>query len=49
MGEINPSLRGESFADAQDGSKGAFVVILNEGCRSEGSTRSDFFWVFIDT
>src|SRR5512146_842853 len=32
-----------SFADAQDDGKGGpFFVILNEGCRSEGSTRSDF-------
>jgi hypothetical protein len=27
----------EILRDAQDDSKGAFVVILNEGCRSEGS------------
>jgi hypothetical protein len=25
---------------------GFFVVILNEGCRSEGSTRSDSFVLF---
>src|ERR1700722_8296540 len=33
-----------SFADAQDdkGQTSLLVVILNEGCRSEGSTRSDF-------
>src|SRR5208337_1051923 len=32
-----------SFADAQDDTKGTpFFVILNEGYRSEGSTRSDF-------
>src|SRR5262249_40829455 len=31
-----------SFADAQDDGKGAsLVVLLNEGCRSKGSTRSD--------
>src|SRR5882672_4710239 len=30
-----------SFADAQDDGRGLFGVIPNEGCRSEGSTRSD--------
>jgi hypothetical protein len=31
---------------AQDEEKGAFVsVILNEGCQSEGSTRSDFGFI----
>ena len=30
--------------DAEHGSKKAFFVILNEGRRSEGSTRSDFLF-----
>src|SRR5208282_2621416 len=39
QGSIAPH---RSFADAQDDRKKLFAVILNEGCRSEGSTRSDF-------